>query len=147
MNVNENSQGLRTGGFYTFDIDGVFKGVVIILFMFIPFDAMIMSQWAKSVLSKKHEDVGNAKRTHIEHFSKTIAYAIQSINTVIFLCLLGMAFALTTIQPVHSLVSFDTLNSFHFTILLWMLLLLLLMQLLLLLFFLHFSACFYFATH
>lgn len=43
--------------------------------------------------------------TTIEHFDKTITNAILSINTVIFLCLLGMAFAMTTIQPIHLMVS------------------------------------------
>lgn len=101
---------IETGGFYTYGIDGMFKGVVIILFMFIAFDAMLMSKWPAFI------GPSNAQPTlTIEHFCKTITSAILSINTVIFLCLLGMAFALTTIQPVHLMVSlkhFDPVHNF-----------------------------------
>lgn len=105
--VDDNSE-VESGGFYAFGVDGVFRGVVIILHMFMAFDAMIMSRWAKCVWHSK-QYCGNVQQpTNIEHFSEDIGQAIQSINIVTFVCLLGMAFALTTIQPVHSMVSFDT---------------------------------------
>lgn len=98
---------IQTGGFYAYGVNGVFKGVVNILFMFIAFDAMIMSRWAESIwFTKQHTSGGDTKPTNIEHFTKTITQAILSINTAIFLCLLGMAFALTTIQPIQPMASF-----------------------------------------
>lgn len=98
----------KTGGFYAFGIHGVFNGVVIILFMFIAFDAMVMSRWTEFVwFSTQH--TANAQAT-IKQFGTTISSAILSINTVIFLCLLGMAFALTTIQPIYLMVSFKHLE-------------------------------------
>lgn len=99
-----------TGGFYAFGIDGVFNGVVIILFMFIGFDAMVMSRWTDFVwFSTQHS--ANAQAT-IKQFGRTMRSAILSINAIIFLCLLGMAFALTTIQPIYLMVSFNTLHKF-----------------------------------
>lgn len=106
---------LGTGGFYAFGVDGVFKGVVIILFMFIAFDTMVLSRWAESVCFSM-QYTGDTQPVTIEHFTKTINQAILSINTVILLCLLGMAFALTTIQPIYPSVSFSTLNSFQLSL-------------------------------
>lgn len=109
---------LETGGFYAFGIDGVFKGVVIILFMFIAFDTMMLSRWAEPVcFATQYSD--DTKPVTIEHFTNTVNQAILSINTVILLCLLGMAFALTTIQPIYSMVSFNTLNPFQFFLVLF----------------------------
>ncbi|XP_055301854.1 uncharacterized protein LOC129568229 [Sitodiplosis mosellana] len=93
---------LETGGFYAFGVDGVFKGVVIILFMFIAFDTMLLSRWAQSFcFSTRYSS--DTEPVSIEYFTKTVNQAILSINTIILLCLLGMTFALTTIQPIYSM--------------------------------------------
>lgn len=103
---------IQTGGFFAFGIDGVFKGVVIILFMFIAFDAMLLSQWAESVCLPARYSSSNTQPVTIEHFTKTVNQAILIINTSIFLCSLSMAFGLMTI-PIHAMVSFDILYPFQ----------------------------------
>lgn len=93
----------ETGGFYAFGVNGVFRGVIIILFVFIAFDVMLMSRSDNNVWCSQRHSADTGER--IQHFSQTMNRSISSINTAIFLCLLGMAFALTTIQPVHLMVS------------------------------------------
>lgn len=102
---------LGTGGFFAFGIDGMFKGVVTILFVFIAFDVMIMSRWMK-LFWVPHRQNGIAQTSSIEHFNRTITTAILSINTAIFICLLGMTLVLTTVQPVYALVSLEMLFFF-----------------------------------
>lgn len=94
---------VETGGFYAFGADGVFRGVIIILFVFIAFDLMLMSRSHDSVWFSKRNPTQTG--TNIQHFGGTITSSILSINTAIFVCLLGMAFALTTNVPVHLMVS------------------------------------------
>lgn len=102
---------LGTGGFFAFGINGMFKGVVTILFMFIAFDVMIMSRWMKLFwLPHRQNDI--AQTSTIEHFNRTITTAILSINTAIFICLLGMTLVLTTVQPVYALVSLESVVFF-----------------------------------
>lgn len=105
--INGEETVLGTGGFFAFGIDGMFKGVVTILFMFIAFDVMIMSRWMK-LFWLPHRQNGIAQTSTIEHFNRTITTAVLSINTAIFICLLGMTLVLTTVQPVYALVSLES---------------------------------------
>lgn len=94
---------LGTDGFYAFGVDGVFRGVVILLFLFNTFDMLLMSRSHHfTQFSKRHS---NKSGTSIQHFGRTLSRGILSINTTIFLTLLGMAIALTITQPVYRLVS------------------------------------------
>lgn len=103
QNASSNSVAmLEPGGFYAFGVDGVFRGVVIILLLFTAFDLMVFCRWFDIVWLPHHSF---DKQQTIQHFSQTITTAILSINTALFLSLLGMAFALTAIQPLHSMVS------------------------------------------
>lgn len=112
--INGDNSMLGTGGFFAYGADGVFKGVVIILFMFIAFDVMIMSRWTELFWFSRRQN--DAQTPTIEHFNTTIINAILSINTAIFVCLVGMTFALTTVQPVYALVSLESLNSIFLNI-------------------------------
>lgn len=101
--VKSGNDDVETGGFYAFGADGVFRGVIIILFVFIAFDVMLMSRSQDFVrFSKRHSTKTGQS---IQHFGPTITTSILSINTAIFLCLLGTAFALATNVPVHLMVS------------------------------------------
>lgn len=107
----------ETGGFYAFGVDGMFRGTAIILFAFIAFDAMVMSRTKQYYYQKgvpnKHQGADKT-REKIENFIRTITNAILSINAGLFLCLLGMALALTTIQPYYRLVSIGKYFVFFF---------------------------------
>lgn len=103
-----------TGGFYAFGVDGMFKGVAIILFAFIGFDSMVMSSVQPSFLSlfcrrqsSAASSSGGAGESNIANYIGAVSSAVLSINGMMFLCLLGMAFVLTTIQPYYSLVGFS----------------------------------------
>lgn len=100
---NSNNVTHETGGFFAYGLSGMFQGAAIILFAFIAFDAMIMSRYTN--LFGKQQRFANDGCEKIENFITTIPNAILSINAGLFLCLLGMALALTTIQPYHLLVS------------------------------------------
>lgn len=106
--ANEN---YGTGGFYAYGVDGMFRGVAIILFIYIAFDGMIMSNVQRTMflswLPSSSLSIPRATSTmKISNFNDTISYAVLSINGILFLCSLGIAIVLTTIQPYYSLVSF-----------------------------------------
>lgn len=116
-----------TGGFFAFGVDGMFRGAAIILFAFIAFDTTIMSQPIQIFPNSNRLATNQrSKVDKIENFIRTITNAILSINAGLFLCMLGMALALATIQPYYRLVSvnralfvsihstrFEFLNSFE----------------------------------
>lgn len=114
-NVNSTSLTYKTGSFFAYGLSGMFKGAAIILFTFIAFDAtMIMSQCPNlfgngtSKIPKQQQQqprFANDGYENIENFIRTIPNAILSINAGLFLCLLGMALPLITIQPYYLLVS------------------------------------------
>lgn len=94
----------QTGGFCAYGIDGIFRGAILILFAFIAFDAMIMSPtfeyaWILPASTYSQSFIAS-------NYPQSINRSIIAINTTIFICLLGMAFALTTIQPVYLMVCF-----------------------------------------
>lgn len=113
-NVRPTTLAHETGGFFAYGLSGMFQGAAIILFAFIAFDAMIMSRYTNLFGNRTSKIPKQQQQQHrfdkdgcekIENFIRTIPNAILSINAGLFLCLLGMAFALTTIQPYHLLVS------------------------------------------
>lgn len=104
----------ETGGFFAYGLSGMFHGAAIILFAFFAFDAMIMNRYTNLFgigtlktpkQQQPHHQNANDGCEKIESFIQTIPNAILSINAGLFLCLLGMALALTTIQPYHLLVN------------------------------------------
>lgn len=96
-----------TGGFYAYGVDGIFRGAAIILFAFIAFDMMVMSQLTRShrKIERSSTKQCDDRSQKIENFIKTITNVILSINVGLFLCLLVVTLALTTIQPYYRLVS------------------------------------------
>lgn len=77
------------------------KGVTNILFVFIGFDAMVIGTF--NWCSKNTRKIGN--------FQKTVQTSVSSITGIVFVCLIGIAIALTTIKPYYLLVSDKDRNS------------------------------------
>lgn len=92
-------------GFFAYGADGVLHGIVLILFIFIAFDVMIMNPSLDLLgLPKRTSDEQQPRK--IQNFGQTIEKTIFLINTILCLCLVGMALALTVVQPIHLMVSF-----------------------------------------
>lgn len=108
-------------GFFAHGTDGVLNGIILILFIFIAFDVMIMSKSVDFIgLSMRPS---RQRHRNIPRFGQTVERTIFLINTILCLCSVGMVLALTIVQPIHVMVSFEQNSKaalycysiFHFT--------------------------------
>lgn len=92
----------NASGFFAYGADGVLYGIILVLFIFIAFDIMMMSSSVDFIgLSSPSKPQPHRK---IQYFGQTIERTIFLINTILCLCLVGMALALTVVQPIQLMV-------------------------------------------
>lgn len=104
-NWNRNNSMPDGFGFFAYGADGVLNGIILILFIFIAFDAMIMSK-SMDFIGLPHS-VTTQRHRNIQYFGQTIERTVFLINTILCLCSVGMVLALTIVQPIHLMVNFQ----------------------------------------
>lgn len=93
----------NASGFFAYGADGVLRGILLVLFIFIAFDIMMMSPSVDFIGLPMRSTTPQPHRK-IQYFGQTIERTIFLINTILCLCLIGMALALTIVQPIQLMV-------------------------------------------
>lgn len=93
----------NASGFFAYGADGVLRGIIVILFIFVAFDIMMMSP-SVDFIGLPIRTLKPSSHRKIRYFGQTIERTIFLINTILCLCLVGMALALTIVQPIQLMV-------------------------------------------
>ena len=96
--IPPDEKGYGDGGFFPYGIDGMIKGSTLFLFVFVAFDLMTLNDISPN---------GPITKGQVETFNKVIPISIITVNSMIFVCLFGVAVTLTLIQPYYLLVCIE----------------------------------------
>lgn len=113
-NWNLQDSNPNASGFFAHGADGVLHATVLILFIFVAFDIMVVGPTMDFIGLPIR--ASRPRHRKIQYFGQTIERTIFLINTILCLSLVGMALALTIVQPIHVMVSNAQLDEFLFSI-------------------------------